>query len=81
MVCSFDGDPAIVRLYGRVRATPLEESPLRDQLLAQPAGAFEDPRQVIELLLENTQTSCGYGVPLMELVRHRTPEDRGRRFK
>ena len=38
-------------------------------------------RQVIVLDVESTMTSCGYGVPVMEFVRHRGPEGRGRRYK
>ena len=39
------------------------------------------PRQVIEIEVEQTQTSCGYGVPLMSFARERRVADRGRRFK
>jgi hypothetical protein len=81
MVCSFDGDPAIMRLYGRARATPLEESPLCERMLAAPAEDMKPPRQVVELQIENTQTSCGYGVPVMEFAHHRSKGERGRRFK
>jgi hypothetical protein len=38
-------------------------------------------RQVIEVAVENTMTSCGYGVPIMKLVRQRRTVDRGRRYK
>lgn len=81
MVCSFAADAAIVRLYGRARAVPLEESALAEQLLAQRADPMKSPRQVIEIEVERTTTSCGYGVPLMEFVRDRTKADRGRRYK
>jgi hypothetical protein len=81
MVCSFDGDPVIVRLYGRARVTSLEESPLREQLLEHPFDPLKKPRQVIELQIENTQTSCGYGVPVFDFVRQRPKDERGRRFK
>ena len=39
------------------------------------------PRQVIEVEIDNTMTSCGYGVPVMQLVRDRRVADRGRRYK
>lgn len=82
MVCSFEeGDPAIVRLYGRVRITQLEGSPLAERLLKHPGTDLKAPRQVIELLIESTQTSCGYGVPVLEFVRERTKADRGRQYK
>jgi len=83
MVCSFeDNDAAIVRLFGRARATPLEDSPLAARLRESPAGELKGPgRQVIEIEVDNTMTSCGYGVPVMKLVRQRRPVDRGRRYK
>ena len=81
MVCSFDDDAAIVRLYGKARATPIEASPLAEQLLRNVAAALKHPRQVIEVDIESTSTSCGYGVPLMTFVRDRDASDRGRRYK
>ena len=82
MVCSFeDQDAAIVRLYGRARAVPLEQSGLAAVLQAEARHLMSSPRQVIEVDVEFTQTSCGYGVPVMHKVRERRREDRGRRYK
>ncbi len=83
MICSFDeGDAAIVRLYGRARVTPLDDSPLAELLLGQAAQDLKaSPRQVIEVEVERTMTSCGYGVPVMAFVRQRRVADRGRRYK
>ncbi len=83
MVCSFEGeDAAIVRLYGRAQATPAEDSPLTPTLLQRaPEGFMATMRQVIEVEVSSTMTSCGYGVPVMELVRQRRKADRGGRFK
>ena len=83
MVCAFDDeDAAIVRLFGTARVTPLDESPLAEVLLAQPAAELKGKaRQVIEVEVEQTMTSCGYGVPVMKLVRQRRAVDRGRRYK
>jgi hypothetical protein len=82
MVCSFDEDAAIVRLFGKARATPLDRSPLAQLLLQCPAEQLKGPaRQVIEVDIEQTMTSCGYGVPVMKLVRERRTADRGRRYK
>jgi hypothetical protein len=83
MVCAFDAeDAAIVRLFGRARVTPLEESPLAALLLEHPAAELKGKaRQVIEVEIDNTMTSCGYGVPVMKLVRQRRAVDRGRRYK
>lgn len=83
MVCSFEeGDAAIVRLFGRARVTPLADSPLAALLSEHPAAELKGaPRQVIEVEIDSTMTSCGYGVPVMRLVRQRRAVDRGRRYK
>ena len=47
----------------------------------RPAEARKGPRQVIEVEINSTMTSCGYGVPIMEPVRQRRVMDRGRRYK
>ena len=38
-------------------------------------------RQVIEVAVDSTVTSCGYGVPMLEYVGQRTPEQRGAEYK
>ena len=82
MVCSFDAeDAAIVRLFGRARVTPFAESPLGELLTQQSTSELKAPRQVIEIEIEQTMTSCGYGVPVMALVRERRSADRGRKYK
>ena len=83
MVCSFEqANAGIVRLYGRARATPLEESDIASLLLDRQAEEISLPvRQAIEIDIDKTQTSCGYGVPVMSMVRERTVSDRGRLYK
>ena len=83
MICSFsEGDAATVRLFGHGRATPLADSPIAHRLLGHPFDELALPaRQVIEMTVESTQTSCGYGVPIMEYRRERTTALRGRQFK
>jgi hypothetical protein len=83
MVCCFEAeDAAIIRLYGRAHVVPLEESPLAAQLLAQQATELRLPlRQVIDVTIERTATSCGYGVPILEPVRERSVAERGRAYK
>jgi hypothetical protein len=82
MACSFDGDAAIVRLYGKATVQAFHESPYGEQLLDDDRrGPNLNIRQVIVLDVESTMTSCGYGVPIMEFQRHRTKDDRGRRYK
>ena len=81
MVCSFAGDAAIVRLYGHARVLPLAQSALAQSLAGEARHLMSSPRQVVEIDVERTMTSCGYGVPLMDVVRERQRSDRGRRFK
>ncbi|MCY4582102.1 MAG: pyridoxamine 5'-phosphate oxidase family protein [Chloroflexi bacterium] len=83
MVCSFDReDAAVVRLYGHATVTPLAESPLAEDLLAERAENIALPeRQAIVVDVESTATSCGYGVPVMTFGAQRTVRDRGRRYK
>ncbi len=83
MVASFEAENAgIIRLYGKAKVTPLEDSPLADLLLESPAEGINLPkRQVIEIEIENTLTSCGYGVPVMTYAGDRTIENRGRAYK
>ncbi len=83
MVCSFEGeDAATVRLYGKAKVTSVEESPLADLLLLSPAEELALPqRQIIDIQVERTITSCGYGVPIMEFAQQRTVENRGRQYK
>jgi hypothetical protein len=83
MLCSFEGeDAAIVRLYGKAKVTPIAESPLAEQMLASGAPELKlTPRHVVEIEVEKTSTSCGYGVPVMEFVRDRRTVDHGRKYK
>ena len=83
MISSFEEeDAAIVRLFGRARVTRVSDSPLAQRLLQQPAKELKSSaRQVIEVDIDKTMTSCGYGVPVMKLVRQRRAVDRGRRYK
>jgi hypothetical protein len=82
MVCAFDAeDASIVRLFGKAHVTPFAESPLAEVLARESTSELKAPRQVIEIEIEQTMTSCGYGVPVMTLVRERRAVDRGRKYK
>ncbi len=75
-------DATVIRLFGKARTSSVEDSPLAAQLLDSTADGMAPPlRQLIEVTDDSTQTSCGYGVPIMEHVRERTTSDRGRAFK
>ena len=83
LVMSMGGeDAAIVRLFGRATVCRVEESSLGELLMGSPAGGIALPvRQVVDVAVESTQTSCGYGVPVFEFVKDRVRGERGRRFK
>jgi hypothetical protein len=83
MVMSMNGShAAVVRLFGTATVTPVDASPLRDLMLSAPAEDLELPiRQVIDIRVEATQTSCGYGVPVFEFKKQRVRAERGRRHK
>jgi hypothetical protein len=83
MVMSMDAeDAAIVRLYGTAKAVPVDESELKDVLLASDSATIELPRrQIIDIAIDSTQTSCGYGVPVFEFAGQRVRKQRGRRYK
>jgi hypothetical protein len=82
MVCSFEeANAAIVRLYGHGTVLPIDNSPLAQMLLQHPATELNAKlRQIIKVQVDQTSTSCGYGVPAMRMVRERSVADRGRRF-
>lgn len=69
MFCAFDGPPWIVRLYGRGRGHEPGDD-VHDELRPR----FPDlpgARAIIDVAVDRISTSCGFGVPLMELVGHR----------
>ena len=69
MFCAFAGKPKILRLYGRGRAVRRGDAGF-DELVAH----FEPvpgTRSIITLELDRIQSSCGYSIPLMEVVGER----------
>jgi hypothetical protein len=69
MFCSFDKRPRIVRLHGHGRVTTAGDPTYDDVVARHP----EHPgtRAVIVVDVERVSDSCGYGVPMMELVGER----------
>lgn len=65
MFCAFDGDPLILRLYGRGRAIRPRDS---EWTTLRPLFGPELPgeRQLIAADIESVQTSCGFAVPRYE---------------
>jgi hypothetical protein len=69
MFCAFNGPPNILRLYGQGRTIlpdTAEWETLRP-LFPEHPGA----RQIVAADISRVQTSCGYAVPLMDLVGQR----------
>ena len=64
MFCSFEGDPLILRLYGRGRSIKPDDAEWA--ALAPLFPTLPGTRQIILLDIESLQTSCGAGVPLYE---------------
>jgi hypothetical protein len=69
MFCAFDGDPRILRLYGRGQ-THLPGTP-EFAALASLFGDRPGVRQVITADIDRVQTSCGFGVPRFQHVADR----------
>lgn len=69
MWCSFDRAPMIMRAYGQAKVFHAY-----DPEFAELAGLWKErhgQRQVFVLEVESLQTSCGFAVPLMDLVGER----------
>ena len=77
MFCAFEGPPRILRLHGRGEVVPVG-----DQRFAQLAAGLQAPglpenrRSVIRVDVFRIADSCGYTVPLMEMVGQRDHYDR-----
>jgi hypothetical protein len=69
MWCAFAGPPNILRLYGQGRAV-LPETPEWAEL-APRFPAYPGVRQIIVGDITRVQTSCGFGVPLLDYVGQR----------
>jgi hypothetical protein len=69
MFCAFSGRPRILRLYGRGRTVlpdAEEWAALQSQFPTHPGA-----RQIVVADITRVQTSCGFGVPLMEYAGQR----------
>ena len=69
MFCAFRGTPQILRLYGKGE-TVLPGTRQWDELMAH-FPSYPGIRQIILVSIDWVHTSCGYGVPLMELQKDR----------
>jgi len=69
MFCSFEGNPNILRLYGRAK-TVLPGDTEWNELSAH-FTIYPSTRQLIVTDVLKVQTSCGFGVPLYEYIGER----------
>lgn len=74
MWCAFSGPPKIVRVHGRGRVC-LPGTPEYDDVTARHPASLST-RAVIVVDVERVSDSCGYGVPLMDLVGERDQLER-----
>lgn len=82
MVMSMEPENAgIVRLYGKGRLEPDDSAIARRVRNAPAEHLAKTPRQVFSLTIENTQTSCGYGVGVFTFEGDRTRDQRGRAYR
>jgi hypothetical protein len=69
MFCAFEASPKILRLYGTAKSvTP---GGLQWDELAALFPTFPGVRQIFDATIERVQTSCGFGVPVMQMVGQR----------
>jgi hypothetical protein len=69
MFCAFSGRPDIVRLHGRGEVLRRGDAGAADLFARFPE--VPGARAVVRVALDRVSTSCGYGVPLMEVVTDR----------
>jgi hypothetical protein len=69
MFCAFEGPPKILRLYGAGRAVLPSHPDWADFMLNFPN--LPGVRQIIVAEIDRVQTSCGFAVPLLDLVGQR----------
>jgi hypothetical protein len=71
MFCAFSGPPRIVRLHGRGRAISSASADFPAEAARFPVPLPAGARSVIVVDVERVSDSCGFGVPLFELVGQR----------
>jgi Pyridoxamine 5'-phosphate oxidase len=70
MFCNFEQPALILRIYGRgVPVLPQDDS---WDALAAHFEMLPGTRQIFDISVKSVQTSCGWGVPLMQMERSRT---------
>lgn len=69
MFCAFENPALILRIYGRGRPV-LPQDAEWDELAAHFA-MMPGTRQIFDIAVDSVQTSCGWGVPVMQMERER----------
>jgi len=69
MFCAFDNPALIFRIYGRGTPVLPQDGGWAD--LARHFTLLPGTRQIFVVAIDTIQTSCGWGVPHMEMVRER----------
>lgn len=70
MFCNFEQPALILRIYGRgIPVLPQDDD--WDGLAAH-FDLLPGTRQIFDIQVESVQTSCGWGVPIMQVERQRT---------
>ena len=69
MMCNFEQPALILRIYGRGK--PVLPADAGWDELAAHFRLLPGTRQIFDMAVESVQTSCGWGVPLMQVERHR----------
>src|ERR1700712_331694 len=69
MFCAFESPALIFRIYGRGVPVLPQDAGWAD--LARHFTLLPGTRQIFTVAVDQVQTSCGWGVPHMELVRER----------
>lgn len=70
MFCAFDGKPLILRLYGTAQTIHRQDADWGKYYNLFPAD--EGARNIFVMDIDSVQTSCGFGVPLMDYQEDRT---------
>ena len=70
MCCAFEGNPLILRLYGTAKVYHERDDEFHNYIKLFPE--IPGSRQIIVMNIDLVQTSCGFGVPLMDFKEERT---------
>ncbi len=69
MFCNFENPAMILRIYGKAVSVMPDDAEWHE--LAANFEILPGTRQIFNILIDSIQTSCGYGVPHMELQNER----------